>query len=71
MEPFFTTKDPNKGTGLGLSISKSIVEKHFGELSLIQSEPNTTFRVRLPRQLGVEQFKKSVRLEEVHVDIPV
>jgi len=71
MEPFFTTKDPNKGTGLGLSISKSIVEKHFGELSLMHSEPNTTFRVRLPWQIGVEQFKKSVRLEEVHVDIPV
>lgn len=48
MDPFFTTKDVNQGTGLGLSISKTIMSDHGGELSLLDREPHTTFRIRLP-----------------------
>lgn len=48
MEPFFTTKDINQGTGLGLSISKSIITDHGGELSLLENEKHTTFKIHLP-----------------------
>ena len=48
MEPFFTTKEVNQGTGLGLSISKSIMRSHGGELVLVESAKNTTFRMHLP-----------------------
>lgn len=46
-EPFFTTK-PN-GTGLGLSISYSIIEAHYGHLS-VESEvgEGTIFTILLP-----------------------
>jgi two-component system, sporulation sensor kinase A len=46
-QPFYTTKE--KGTGLGFMVSKSIIENHFGEVS-IESEVNkgTTVEVNLP-----------------------
>ena len=47
MEPFFTTKEVNQGTGLGLSISKTIMQAHFGELTLMEGT-YTTFRMHLP-----------------------
>ncbi len=33
-EPFFTTKDVGKGTGLGLSLVYSIIEEHYGHISI-------------------------------------
>lgn len=47
-EPFFTTKQQGEGTGMGLGITKSIIEKHFGKIS-VESEPGRTcFSILLP-----------------------
>ena len=53
-EPFFTTKDPGKGTGLGLALVYSIVEEHYGQITIDSSadperQRGTRFRVTLPR----------------------
>ena len=53
-EPFFTTKDPGKGTGLGLALVYSIVEEHYGQITIDspadpQGQHGTRFRVTLPR----------------------
>lgn len=50
-KPFFSTKSVNEGTGLGLGISKKIVVKHGGELFLDSRCDDTTFVIRLPREL--------------------
>lgn len=33
-EPFVTSKDPGKGTGLGLALVRSIIDDHFGSISI-------------------------------------
>lgn len=53
-EPFFTTKDPGKGTGLGLALVYSIVEEHYGQITIDspadpEGQRGTRFRVTLPR----------------------
>ncbi|MDC3415018.1 ATP-binding protein [Aquibacillus sp. 3ASR75-11] len=46
-EPFFTTK--KHGTGLGLMITSQILEKHDGNLEILQNQgKGSTFRVILP-----------------------
>lgn len=52
--PFFTTKEIGKGTGLGLSISKGLVELHRGTLELDRTNPNTCFKINLPRRIQIE-----------------
>ena len=56
-EPFFTTKDPGKGTGLGLALVYSIVEEHYGEISIDspadpEHQRGTRIRITLPRHGG-------------------
>lgn len=46
---FFTTKGLGKGTGLGLSLSKRIALEQGGDLTVMRSEPHTTFVLRLPK----------------------
>jgi Na+/proline symporter/signal transduction histidine kinase len=53
-EPFLTTKDPGKGTGLGLALVYSIVEEHYGQITIdspidLELERGTRIRVTLPR----------------------
>lgn len=48
-DAFYTTKRENRGTGLGLYISRSIINKHEGDLRLVESEAgNTVFEINLP-----------------------
>nr|WP_170827708.1 MULTISPECIES: sensor histidine kinase [Pseudomonas] len=55
-EPFFTTKDPGKGTGLGLALVYSIVEEHYGQITIdspvdTATQRGTRIRVTLPRHV--------------------
>ena len=55
-EPFFTTKDPGEGTGLGLALVYSIVEEHYGQITIdspadVQRQRGTRIRVTLPRHV--------------------
>ncbi len=55
-EPFFTTKDPGKGTGLGLALVYSIVEEHYGQITIdspadVEHQRGTRIRVTLPRHV--------------------
>ncbi|WP_349572783.1 ATP-binding protein [Azotobacter salinestris] len=57
-EPFFTTKDPGKGTGLGLALVYSIVEEHYGRITVDSpADPTrqcgTRIRVTLPRHVDI------------------
>lgn len=51
-EPFFTTKEVGKGTGLGLALVHSIIEEHYGQISIVSPVINgqgTCVTVSLPR----------------------
>ena len=55
-EPFFTTKDPGEGTGLGLALVYSIVEEHYGQITIDspadpERQLGTRIRVTLPRHV--------------------
>jgi signal transduction histidine kinase len=39
-EPFFTTKEVGKGTGLGLAVVYSIIEEHYGHISIESPTPS-------------------------------
>jgi signal transduction histidine kinase len=50
-DPFFTTK--LHGTGLGLAISQRIIEAHYGEIDIRNSDgAGTVVRISLPLQSG-------------------
>lgn len=51
-EPFFTTKDVGSGTGLGLALVYSIIEEHYGHISIhspVSDGRGTCVKVSLPR----------------------
>lgn len=48
-DPFFSTKPMGEGTGMGLDIVKKIIDRHHGEIRIMESRPGkTTFRVCFP-----------------------
>lgn len=52
-DPFFTTKEVGKGTGLGLFLAYTIIEEHYGQISVqspafILEGIGTRFLIRLP-----------------------
>lgn len=48
-EPFFTTKPKEKGTGLGLALCADIINKHKGEIRLLDtSSEGTRFEIKIP-----------------------
>lgn len=48
-EPFYTTKQEGYGVGLGLSTVKEIMQRHGGDVLVMNSDGNTsTFRMVLP-----------------------
>lgn len=51
--PFFTTKA--SGTGLGLSICDQIAKAHSGHMSFISDENGTTFTLKIPQKLAMEE----------------
>ncbi len=58
-DPFFTTKDVGEGTGLGLSIVHELVERHGGTIECeTKMGEGTTFTVRLPRQIQINEQRK-------------
>jgi len=53
-EPFFTTKEPGTGTGLGLALVYSIIDEHYGQITIDSpADPilqrGTRFTITLPR----------------------
>ena len=53
-EPFFTTKEPGTGTGLGLALVYSIIEEHYGQITVDSPVDQATMRgtrftITLPR----------------------
>jgi len=49
-QPFFTTKAVGEGTGLGLSIVKGILDEHKASIEVLNSEKNTCFEIKFPKQ---------------------
>ena len=57
-DPFFTTKEKGKGTGLGLSITYTIVQEHYGDIT-VNSTPDkgTTFIISFPLKTPLRSIK--------------
>ncbi len=75
-EPFVTTKDPGKGTGLGMSLVYSIIEEHYGHITiqspLDSARGGTRVTITLPRHqvLHLETPDDDVKNEETHESYP-
>jgi signal transduction histidine kinase len=57
-DPFFTTKGKGKGTGLGLSITYTIVQEHYGDITVNSKlGKGTTFIVTFPTKSPLRSIK--------------
>ena len=62
-EPFFTTKDVGKGTGLGLALVYSIIDEHYGNVTLKSPWINgcgTCVIIQLPRFIDQNEMENEV-----------
>ena len=73
-EPFVTTKDPGKGTGLGMSLVYSIVEEHYGQITiqspLDSATGGTRVTITLPRYSVNNGDENQASQEEQHEPHP-
>ncbi len=54
-DPFFTTKEEGEGTGLGLSISYGIIQRHQGNLSIVNNQAGgVVVTISLPVSVNFE-----------------
>lgn len=70
-DPFFTTKDEGKGTGLGLSTVYTIIERHYGTITVASKEGlGTTFTITLPaiQATQIQRRREYVGQEENRYD---
>jgi signal transduction histidine kinase len=57
-DPFFTTKGKGKGTGLGLSITYTIVQEHYGDITVNSKlDKGTTFIITFPTKSPLRSIK--------------
>lgn len=57
-DPFFTTKGKGKGTGLGLSITYTIVQEHYGDITVNSKVgKGTTFIITFPTKSPLRSMK--------------
>jgi signal transduction histidine kinase len=57
-DPFFTTKGKGKGTGLGLSITYTIVQEHYGDITVHSKlGKGTTFIITFPTKSPLRSIK--------------
>jgi signal transduction histidine kinase len=57
-DPFFTTKGKGKGTGLGLSITYTIVQEHYGDITVNSKQgKGTTFIITFPTKSPLRSIK--------------
>ena len=57
-DPFFTTKGKGKGTGLGLSITYTIVQEHYGDITVNSKlGKGTTFIITFPTKSPLRSIK--------------
>lgn len=68
-EPFFTTKKNALNYGLGLSYCTSVMSKHGGRMSLIESSPEggTTIALQFPKY----KYKPQLNSHKVTVNHPI
>jgi len=59
-DPFFTTKPVGKGTGLGLTMAQMYLQRHGGQVSIIDRPCGAVFRLELPLKQQNEYASRTV-----------
>ncbi len=64
-EPFFTTKPKEEGTGLGLALCADIINKHKGDISIVETSKNgTSIEVKIPFDNNPADKGKNITRED-------
>lgn len=51
-DSFYSSKPIGEGNGIGLNLSRKIIESHNGKLEIDYNNKNTTFTVKLPKNIN-------------------